>query len=145
MASVTRIRLRIAGPALLLIAGVLLYSGISNAMESGRLASEGVEVPGKLVNHRVDSGRRGSKSYHIAVMYQPKGSTTPVQKEFFVSKSTFDRTPDGGAINIRHLPSDPQVSEISGDGETGIGKLLFGGFLLLFGGFIAYAGYSKEN
>src|SRR4051812_10404868 len=80
------IRAKIIGPFLLIVGIFGLYSGFEQNGVAARIQKEGVSVPAQVMDQRIRSGRRGSRTYLVTVDYQPKGDGGSIQKEFSVSK-----------------------------------------------------------
>jgi hypothetical protein len=120
MALSTKIRLMIAGP-LIGLAGIgLIAKGVSDYSTSSKLKADGIEVAGKVVDMRIQTGRKNSKTYYLKVSYEPKPGESPTGREFDVSKAAYDKAEQTPDVQVRILPSDPSVAQIVGEESNGL-------------------------
>ncbi len=142
MAISTKVKQMIIGPFLLLVGLVAIGAGIAEWIAAGKLKAEGVATPATVVDHRVTSTRKGGKTYKVTVQY-PAGGGQMIRKEFDVSRSYYESSPDGRTVPVRHLPSDPNVAELVGEETTGLAALGVGALIAIGGGFLTRLAFQK--
>ncbi len=120
-------------PIVLLAGIVMLVIGFQESANAKKLAAEGVTVPAKAIDHEVNSGRRGRKTYKITATYQPKEGGPLQSKTFRVKKDAFDASQSGEPITVRYLPSNPTISLVTGDTGDGSENIFAGGFMAVIG------------
>ncbi len=131
-------KLLLLGP-LCIIGGIAMtVAGLMESGSAGQLASEGVTAKARIDGHRTISGRRGSKTYKLAVTFEPEGRGSSVSKGFTVPEPVFQSAPDGQEIEVRYLPSDPEVAQLAGAEISPMEKIGPGVLLMIVGAVIAF-------
>jgi hypothetical protein len=126
-------RAKLVGPGLLIFGLVFVAWGFQDRSTAARLKEEGVNVPGQVVGHEIQRGRRGSKTYKLVATYTPKSGGQGIQAEFKVPQAKYEATQDGEAVQVRHLPSDPSVAELVGAESDPNEKIFVGGIMGVIG------------
>ncbi len=134
----SNLKRKIIGPFLLIIGIGAFAGGVAERIEAGKLEAEGNKASASVLEHRIKSGRRGSKAYKINVEYRPEGGSATIAREFDVSKELFEATGDGDKVDVVYLASDPTVVQLVGAEKTGGPAFLIGVVALLAGGVITY-------
>ena len=125
-------RLRIAMWLAFLGGLVMIAIGGYGSYQSAKLKSQGVQVPGILVDSNTPSTGKGRTSYRITLDYKSVDNEITYRKEFVVSEAVYSQARQAGQVPVIFLPSDPTVSAAGGriDAETepfaiGAGLLVF--------------------
>ena len=135
-------KLKIAAPFGLLMGIALIVVGNDKNSTFKRLEQDGVDTPAQVVGQSVTSGRRGRKTYRLAVDYRAEAGGATHHKDFSVAKETYERSQNGEPLTVRYLPSDPTVSKLNGESSEGTRMIIAGAVvafvsvLLGVGGFL---------
>jgi hypothetical protein len=137
-------KLKIVGPFCVIAGIVMVVQGFKDKGVAARLEKEGITVPARAVDHRVVSGRRGSKTYKIVAEYEAKDGGPTLSKEFKVPRSAYEASEQGGPIQVRYLPSDPTVSEVAGAGSDGSEPIAIGTVMAIIGAGMSFVAFRKK-
>ena len=113
-------RLKLLAVGALIGGPILAYHTHQEISEREKIQQEGVTVPGVVTDGKVRK-KRGSRSYTFDVAYAtPDGKT--VTKNFSVPKAFAEKYVENEAfvrhdVEVRCLPSDPNVAFIVGAGD----------------------------
>lgn len=124
-------RLRIFMWLALLGGPLAIAMGVYEYDRTSRLKTEGVEVPGTLVDSSTLNTGKGRTSYHVTLDYTPTDGATTYRKEFFVSEALYDTARQAGQLPVTYLPSDPTVSAAGEDIPFQTEQFAIGGGLIL--------------
>jgi Protein of unknown function (DUF3592) len=146
MALSTKVRFMIAAPLIGLVGLGLGLAGVNEYNTSKTLRAEGVEVPGKVVDGKMKSGRKGSKTYYLTVSYSAKAGDPPIQHEFQVSQTTYNKAEqESPEVKVRILPSDPKVAQLVGEESSGMLLLAIGAGALVASLFLFLQLFKKDK
>jgi hypothetical protein len=133
-----------AGPILVAVGLFIAYTGYQHGNVSARLKGEGVVVTGRVVGHETARSGRRSRKYLLVTQYTTKDGARDVEKNLEVPRTRFDQTPDGSAVEVRYLPSDPEVAEVEGAGNNGAFEQVIGGVMALVGMLVSIVTFRKR-
>ncbi len=136
----------LGGLAAVAVGGFLVYSGVKEYRNSKRLVNEGKSVAAKVTDKDMSTGRKGRRSYYLAVQFKTEAGQ-PVEERLRVSSGEYDAATVGGTVPIHYLADDPTVCQVGNKTQVKWTTFAIGAFLAVVGGFgvVRQASHSAEN
>src|SRR5262245_19206795 len=124
--------------AAVVFGGLLLVLGWIEFRNSRKLAAEGKAVTAEVTGKDIERGRRGRKTYYVAVRFKTEAGPAEEQR-VKVSSSQYDAAKPGGSVPVHYLPSDPEVCQVGEKVETRWSTMLWGLGAWAAGAFVAFS------
>ena len=130
----SRSKALLGGLAAVAVGGFLIYTGVKEYRNSKRLVKEGKAAIAQVTDKDMSTGRRGRKSYYLAVQFKTEAGK-PVEERVQVSSSDYDSATVGGSVPIQYLADNPSVCQVGNKAEVKWTTFAIGAFLSVVGGF----------
>jgi hypothetical protein len=124
----------LGGLVALAVGGFLVYSGVKEYRNSKRLVNEGKSADAKVTDKDMTTGRKGRRSYYLAVQFKTEAGK-PVEERLQVSSSEYDSAAIGATVPVHYLADDPTVCQVGSKAEVKWTTFAIGAFLAVVGGF----------
>jgi hypothetical protein len=134
----------LGGLVALAVGGFLIYSGVKEYRNSKRLVNEGKSAEAKVNDKDMTTGRKGRRSYYLAVQFKTEAGQ-PVEKRVQVSSGDYDSANVGGTVPVHYLADDPSICQVGNKAEVKWTKFVIGAFLAVVGGFGVVRQASHES
>ena len=130
----SRAKAILGGLAAVAVGGFLVYTGVKEYRNSKRLVKEGKAAVAQVTDKDMSTGRRGRKSYYLAVQFKTEAGQ-PVDERLQVSSGDYDSATVGGTVPVQYLVDDPSVCQVGNKAEVKWTTFALGAFLAAVGGF----------
>jgi hypothetical protein len=136
----------LGGLVALAVGGFLVYTGVKEYRNSKRLVNEGKSAEAKVNDKDMTTGRKGRRSYYLAVQFKTEAGQ-PVEQRVQVSSGDYDSASVGGTVPVHYLADDPSICQVGNKAEVKWTTFVIGAFLAVVGGFgvVRQASHSEEN
>jgi len=136
----------LGGLVALAVGGFLVYTGVKEYRNSKRLVNEGKSAEAKVTDKDMSTGRKGRRSYYLAVQFKAEAGQ-PVEKRLQVSSGEYDSANVGGTVPVHYMADDPSICQVGNKAQVKWTTFAIGAFLAVVGGFgvVRQASHSAEN
>jgi len=124
----------LGGLAAVAVGGFLVYSGVKEYRNSKRLVNEGKAVAANVTDKDMSTGRKGRRSYYLAVEFKTEAGQE-VKERLRVASADYDAANIGGTVPVHYLAEDPSICQVGNKAQVKWTTFVMGAFLAVAGGF----------